>query len=109
MKKPTAAAIAREYDVKEHTLEYHLTHPTAQTRKEEHQSMQVLAVSEEKASVERLQYLDYWNVPADKLQVTILAKAILQKRELGRNLGKDWSYTFRTRHNNDKLCLYSKY
>lgn len=108
MKKPTAAAIAREYNVKERTLQYHLTHPTVQTRKEQHQSMQVLTVGEEKALVERLQYLDDWNVPADKLQITILAEAILHKRNPDRNLGKDWFYAFQTRHNNELTFVYTQ-
>ncbi|KAL0633516.1 hypothetical protein Q9L58_007548 [Maublancomyces gigas] len=87
-KKPMAAPIAQEYDVNERTLQKHIKDPTKQTRSQQHMTMQKLTNQEEASLVARLQFLDTWNVPADRDQVIELGEALLHKHSPDEHLGE---------------------
>lgn len=106
--KPKAAPIARNYNISDRTLRRHISTPGAMTRSEQHASMQVLSVAEEAALIDRLGFLNEWNIPADKDQVICLAEAILHTRNPQRTLGKDWFYAFCQRHKDKIRFVYAE-
>ena len=110
---PKAAPIARLYSIDERTLQRHIRGDSKFTRAQQHKSMQRLTEGQETALTNRLLYLDEWNIPADRTQVVILAEAILHScsdvSSIGtvaenpesserQTLGKDWFYSFQSRH-----------
>lgn len=101
-KKPCAAPVAREYGVKDRTLQRHIRDPFIKTRKEQHVAMQALSEGQESAIVDRLIQLDGWNVRMDKQQVMELGNLLYGQMEPGKGLGDHWYYSFRDRHK-DKL------
>lgn len=92
-KKPVVLKIARAYQVSEATLRRRIKNPTTSTEKK-----QALTPVEEKALIDRLQFLDDCNIPADRETVYSLAHALLHRREPGRVLGQCWLDRFLNRH-----------
>lgn len=106
--KPYAAPIAREYNIGERTLQLHIREPTMKTLQEQHASMQKLNPAEESALLDRLLFLDSWNVPTDREQVVSLGEHLLQQREPDGHLGNRWYYNFRRRHEHEIHFVYCK-
>jgi len=92
-KKPLVLKIARAYQVSEATLERRIKNPTPNGER-----VQTLTPVEEKALINRLQFLDNCNIPADRETVYSLAHALLHRREPGRVLGQCWLDRFLNRH-----------
>lgn len=86
------------YDVTEPTLRRHIKTPGQKTKAEAFEEMQVMTVEEEKVLVERLLFLDDFNVPASKATFYELAHNLLHRRDPNRQLGRDWIYRFLSRH-----------
>lgn len=103
-----AAPIAREYNVNERTLQKHIKDSTIRSRSQQHATMQKLTEQEEASLVSRLLFLDSWNVPADRDQVTVLGEALLHQREPELYLGETWYYNFCRRHKNKIKFVYCK-
>jgi hypothetical protein len=97
-RKPNVSKLARDYSITESMLRRHLKNTSLRTLAEAHQDQQVLTVTEEKVLVDRLLFLDDFNVPADRDSLYTLAHALLQKRDPNRQLGRDWMYRFLSRH-----------
>lgn len=98
-KRPIVLRIARAYQVSEATLRRRIKNPmqTAQLAAQGH-SNQALTGAEEKALVDRLQFLDDCNIPADRETVYSLAHSLLHRREPDRQLGYCWLGRFLERH-----------
>jgi hypothetical protein len=96
--KPNVSRLAKDYSVTESMLRRHIKHPGQKTSVDTHQDSQVLTVSEEKVLVERLLFLDDFNIPADRDTLYSLAHELLHRRLPGRELGREWMYRFLHRH-----------
>lgn len=97
-KKPIVLQIAKMYDIHEATLRRHIKNPGQRNIQEANADKQLLTVTEEKVLVERLLFLDDFNVIADKTLLYTLAHAILHRRDPTRTIGRDWFYRFLARH-----------
>lgn len=114
---PSAADIARLYDVNVRTFQRHIQKPNTQTRFQQHKTMQKLSEAQEAALVGRLRYLEEWNIPADRAQTVILAEALLKSTKTEASdssteplvsLGKDWFYRFRSRHADEVKFVFTQ-
>lgn len=103
--KPIVLKIAKMYGVSEPTLRRHLKNPIHQTAMQHHTNMQILTVQEETALVERLLFLDDFNVPASRVTFYQLAETLLHQRLPDRKLGRDWIYRFLERHHECRYVL----
>lgn len=93
-KKPVLLQIAKLYGVPETTLGRHIRKPGQKKLDELHSEQQILTVAEETVLVERLLFLDDFNVLADKRGFYELAHNLLHRRNPDRTLGRDWIYRF---------------
>lgn len=103
--KPNVLKIAKLYGVPEATLRRHLKNPSQRTAAEYHADTQILTVQEESVLVERLLFLDDFNIPASKVIFYQLAHGLLHRRIPGRQLGRDWIYRFLERHTECRYVL----
>lgn len=92
--------IAKLFAVPETMLRRHIRTPNQQTVAEVQISCQVLTLTsaEEQVLVERLLFLDDFNIPASKAVLYEMAESLLHKRDPGYRLGKNWIYRFLNRH-----------
>jgi hypothetical protein len=98
VKKPNVSRLAKVYGITESMLRRHIKNKDQKTLVETHEEAQVLTVSEEKVLVERLLFLDDFNVPADRDTFYELAHSLLHRRDSSRQLGRDWLHRFLSRH-----------
>lgn len=104
-KKPVILRIAAMYGVPESTLRRHIKNPGQKTLDQIHATQQALTVQEEAVLVERLLFLDDFNVAADRVVLYTLAHKLLHEREAQRTLGHDWIYRFLAKHNEIRYVI----
>lgn len=103
--KPIILQFAKTYDVNETTLQSHINNRLQKTYEEVNQESQLLTSDEEKVLVERLLFLDDFNIPTSKSQLYELAHTVLHRRLPGRTMGVNWIYRFLKRHHECKYIL----
>lgn len=97
-KKPIVNQIAKLFAVPETTLRRHIHTPNQQTVAKVQISCQVLTLAEKQVLVERLLFLDDFNIPAIKKVLYEMAESLLHKRDPDHRLGQNWIYRFLNRH-----------
>lgn len=78
-KKPIVLQISKLYSVSESSLRRHICTPNQRTVAEVQASCQILSSAEEGVLVERLLFLDDFNVPASKAMLYEMVESLLQK------------------------------
>lgn len=88
-KKPNVSQLTRQYSITESMLQRYINNIDPKTFSESRQELQVMTVTEEAVLVERLLFLDDFNVPGDRDTLFNLAHALLHQRVPDRQLGRD--------------------